>query len=116
MRIENWSEDIILVDLHREPQMGDELKTITDVINDRDDCDVILDFSGVDIITSPSLSKLLKLRQLLADCGHRLVLCNLCDFTRGAFKVTGLDGFFELADDRSAASATLESVGVGETD
>ena len=28
MRIQNWSEDIILVDLQREPQMMDELKTV----------------------------------------------------------------------------------------
>ena len=108
MGIQNWSEDIILVDLHREPQMGDELKTTIDIVHDRGDCDVILDFSNVDIITSPSLSKLLKLRKLLDDCGHRLVFCSIPAFTRNAFKVTGLDGFFEVVDDRSAASATLQ--------
>lgn len=116
MGIENWSDDIILADLHREPQLGGELKTVTDIINDRCDCDVILDFSGVDIITSPSLSKLLKLRQLLGDCGHQLVFCNICDFTKSAFKITGLDGFFEIADDRTAASVKLGFVTANEPD
>ena len=110
MAMQNLSEDIISVDLHREPQMGDELKTVTDIVNDRGDCDVILDFSSVDIITSSSLSKLLKLRQLLVDCGHRLIFCSMNNFTREAFKVTGLDGIFELADDKVTASAELQGV------
>lgn len=116
MGIQNWSEDIILAELHREPQLEGELKTVIDIVNDRGGCDVILDFSDVDIITSSGLSKLLKLRQLLIDLGHRLVFCSVCDFTKSAFKVTGLDGFFELADDKLDASARLESVRVSEPD
>ena len=110
MEIQNLSEHIVLVDLHREPQMRDELKTVTDIVRDRGDCDVIIDFSDVDIITSSSLSTLLVLRQSLTDCGHRLIFCNINTFTKSAFKVTGLDGIFELADDKSAASAELQSV------
>ena len=110
MEIQNWSEDVILVDLHREPQMADELTTVTDIVNDRGDCDVILDFSSVDIITSSSLSKLLKLRKLLADCGHRLVFSNVAPATRGIFTVTGLDGIFEVADDKFVALASLQIV------
>ncbi len=107
MGVQNWSDDVILSELHREPQLEEELKTVIDIVKDRGDCDVILDFSDVDIITSPSLSKLLKLRQSLIDCGHRLIFCNVGEFTRSAFKVTGLDGLFELVDNRSAASVTL---------
>ena len=110
MGIQNWSEDIILADLHREPQMVDELTTVTDIVNDRSDCDVILYFSNVDIITSSSLSKLLKLRQLLTDCGHRLIFCSINSFTKSAFKITGLDGIFELTDDKFAASEELQSI------
>ncbi|TFG49448.1 MAG: hypothetical protein E4H40_02985, partial [Candidatus Brocadiia bacterium] len=68
MGIQNWSEDIILVDLPQEPNMGDELKTVIEMVRDRGDCEVVADFSEVDIITSSSISKLLKLRKLLADC------------------------------------------------
>jgi anti-anti-sigma factor len=107
MVVQNWSDDIVLAELHREPQLEEELKTVIDIVKDRGDCDVILDFSDVDIITSPSLAKLLKLRQSLMDCSHRLIFCGVGEFTRSAFKVTGLDGLFELADDRSTASAAL---------
>ena len=52
MGIQNWSENIILVDLPAEPLMSDELKTIADIVRDRGDCDVVMDFSNIDIITS----------------------------------------------------------------
>jgi anti-anti-sigma factor len=110
MGIQDWSEDVVLVDLPEEPQMGDELKTVTEIIRDRGNCDVVIDFSNVDIITSSSLSKLLKLRKLLADCSHRLVFCNVAPATRGIFTVTGLDGVFEFADDKFVALASLQIV------
>ena len=110
MGIQNWSEDVILVDLPAEPQMGSELEAVIDIVRSRGDCDVVLDFSAVDIVTSSSLSKLLKLRKLLADCEHRLVFCNVAPATKGIFTVTGLDGIFELADDKFVALASLQIV------
>lgn len=111
MGIQNWSEDIILVDLPSEPEMGEELKTITEMVRDRGDCEVVVDFSRVDIITSSSLSKLLRLRKLVGDCGHRLVFCSVAPATRGIFTVTGLDGVFEIVDDKFIALASLQMVG-----
>jgi anti-anti-sigma factor len=111
MGIQNWSEDVILVDLPGEPEMGEELTTVTQMVRDRGDCDVVVDFAGVDIVTSSSLSKLLKLRKLLTDCGHRLVFCSVAPATKGIFTVTGLDGIFEIADDKFVALAGLQMVG-----
>ena len=108
MGIQNWSENIVLVDLPQEPEMGDELKAVTEIIRDRGDCDMVVDFSSIDIVTSSSLSKLLKLRKLVGDCGHRLVLCNVAIATKGIFSVTGLDGVFEFSDDKSAALASIK--------
>jgi len=110
MGIQDWSDDIVLVDLPKEPNMGDELKTVIEIVRDRGNCDVVMDFSSIDIVTSSSLSKLLKLRKLLADCGHRLVFCNVAAATKGIFTVTGLDGVFELADDKFVALASLQIV------
>jgi len=110
MGIQDWSEDVILVDLPQEPEMGDELKTVTEMVRDRGNCEVVIDFSSVDIITSSSLSKFLKLRKLLGDCGHRLIFCNVAPATKGIFTVTGLDGIFEIADDKFIALASLQMV------
>jgi anti-anti-sigma factor len=108
MGIQNWSENIILVDLPAEPLMGDELKTITDIAKDRDDCDVVVDFSAIDIITSSSLSKFLKLRKILTDANRELVFCNVAPATKGIFAVTGLEGIFKVADDKFVALAGLQ--------
>ena len=110
MGIQNWSENIVLVDLPQEPQIGDELTSVTEIARDRGDCDVVIDFSSVDIITSSSLSKLLKLRKLQVDCGHQLVFCNVAIATKGIFTVTGLDGVFDIVDDKFVALASLQLV------
>ncbi len=111
MTIHNLSQNVVLVELHREPGMPADVKAATDIIQKRGDCDLILDFSDVDIMASSSLAQLLRLRQLLLDCGHRLILCGVNSFTRSAFKVTGLEGIFELVDDKAAASAELQVAG-----
>jgi anti-anti-sigma factor len=110
MGIQNWSDEIILVDLPQEPEIGDELNAVTEMVRDRGDCDVVIDFSRVDIVTSSSLSKLLKLRKLLVDCGHRFVFCSVAAATKGIFTVTGLDGIFEIAEDKFVALAGLQMV------
>lgn len=110
MGIQNWSEDVILVDLSPEPNMGEELKTLTTIVRDRGDCDVVIDFAEIDIITSSSLSALLRLRKLMGDCGHRLVFCSVAPATKGVFAVTGLDGVFEIVDDKFLALAGLQIV------
>ena len=110
MGIQNWSEEIVLVDLPAEPQIVDELKDVTEMVRDRGDCDVVIDFSSVDIITSSSLSALLRLRKLLVDCGHQLVFCSVAPATKGIFTVTGLDGVFEIVDDKFVALAGLQIV------
>jgi anti-anti-sigma factor len=110
MGIQNWSEDIILVDLPAEPQIGEEIKAATAMVRDRGNCEVVIDFSSVDIITSSSLSALLRLRKLLSDCGHRLVFCNVAAATKNIFTLTGIDEIFEFAEDKFVALASLQLV------
>ena len=107
MGIQDWSEDTILVDLLQEPEMRDELETITEKVRDRGGCNVVIDFTGVGIVTSSSLSMLLNLRKKLSDSSHKFVLCSVSSSTKGIFMITGLDGNFEFANDKSEALASL---------
>ncbi|MDT8301951.1 MAG: STAS domain-containing protein [Sedimentisphaerales bacterium] len=107
MEIQDWPEDIILVNLHGEPQMGNELMTVTEIVRNRGDCDVVIDFSDVDIITSTSLSKLLKLRKILSDNDHKLVFCSVALATKRIFLVTGLEKISKFADDKFMALESL---------
>jgi hypothetical protein len=72
--MENFSQATMFVNLAPEPKMCDELETINGTLCDMGDCDVVVDFSSADIVTASSLSKLLKLRQMLVDSGRRLLL------------------------------------------
>ena len=100
--IDNFPQDTLLVDLAPEPQMCDELDSISQTMSAMSDRDVVVDFSNADIVTASSLSKLMKLRQMLTGSGRRLVLCGLSHNTRGIFSKTALDHVFEFAANKSA--------------
>ncbi len=108
MAIQDWSENIFLVDLPQEPDMGEELQGAIDAAREKGNCDMVIDFSAVDIIASSSISKLLRLRKLLTDCGRQLVFCNVAAATKGIFTVTGLDEVFEFAPDKFTALTGLQ--------
>ncbi len=111
MSIYCWSKDVILVDLPGEMDRHDELQRVTGMLRDGDDCDVVIDFSRVDVIGGACLARLLEIRKLVAECGHRLTLCSVAPATRGVFTVARLEDLFEFAEDRFAALAVPQLVG-----
>ncbi len=111
MGIQNWSDNIVLVNLAQEPQLGEELQTVIQMVKEKPYSDVVVDFADVDIITSSSIAKLLKLRKALLDGNHRLVLSSVNRRTHGVFAVTGLDSVFEFVEDQFLALAGLQLVG-----
>jgi anti-anti-sigma regulatory factor len=108
MGIENIGEDVILVTLPAEPRITDELKHINEIVSKRNDCDVIIDFSNVEIITSFSISNLMILRSLLHEPEHQLIFCKVSVPTKCIFTVAGLDTIFKFAEDKDAALAAVQ--------
>jgi len=108
MGIQNWSDEIILVNLAKEPQMGEELQVVIDTAGNRGNCDVVVDFADVDIVTSSSIAKLLKLRETLSGCGQKIVFCSANAKTKKIFTMTGLESVFEFVDDQFVALAGLQ--------
>ena len=108
MGIQNWSESVIFADLAAEPQMSEELETVIEIVNDRDNCDVVVDFAAAELITSSSLARLLNLHKSLKSSGHQLVLCGLSERTRSVFEITGLEEVFTFVDDHFVALASLQ--------
>jgi anti-anti-sigma regulatory factor len=84
-------------------ERADELKNLNEVISDKSQCDVIIDFAGVEIINSWNISNLLILRDMLEKAGRKLVLCNVNTATKCIFVVAGLSETFVFAKNRSAA-------------
>jgi anti-anti-sigma factor len=109
MGIRNFSEDVLLADLpFEELQMGNELKNLNEIVITRSECDVVIDFSKVEIVTSSDISNLLAVRALLREHGRQLILCSVSTLTKGIFTVAGLDAVFEFADDKHAALAAMQ--------
>ncbi len=91
MSIENWSENIVVVELQEDPAFADDLASVIEQAAVRNDVDVVLDFAGVNYVNSSNIAKLLKLRKRLINNKRRLVLCGIDTNVWGLFLVTGLD-------------------------
>ena len=109
MAIKNHSNSMIMVELPPEPDIRKELDTLMNVLHAGSNCDVIIDFSEVDIMTSMTLSGFLMVRELLAKTGRRLIFCNTCSITRDIFTITCFDGIFEFTNDKEKAVQMLET-------
>jgi anti-anti-sigma factor len=109
MSMQNWSDEMILVELPAEPETTDELERVVRAVRDRGDCGVVVDLSGVTVLTSTSLAALLRLKKLLDDCGRPLQLCSVGRATQGIISLTGLDEVFEMVGDRFDALARAEA-------
>ncbi len=109
MGIQNPTEDVLFVDLpFKEPDIGSELKHLNEVVSSRSECDVVIDFFRVELITSSSISNLMILRKLLQERGRQLLLCNVAVMTKYIFTVAGLDAIFDFVDDHFAALAAVK--------
>lgn len=104
MGIQNLSENLIYVELPSNGQeISDEIKNVNEIVTAGKVCDVIVDFTKVEIINSWNISNLLILRGLLEEKGRQLILCNVCTITRCIFVVAGLAGIFVFVDDKASA-------------
>ena len=108
MSTQNWSEEITLINLTREPDMSNELQTLIQSVRKNPAKDIVIDMSNVDIISSSSIAKLLKLRKILKQNSHRLVISSVTPQTRKIFELTGLENVFEFVEDKVVALAGLQ--------
>jgi anti-anti-sigma regulatory factor len=110
MGIQKLSKDILFVELpHDGSKRSDELKQVNETVGNEGNCDVIIDFSNVEIVNSWNISNLLILRDLLQKAGHQLVLCGVTTVTKCIFVVAGLSEVFTFVDDKSAALEMIQN-------
>ena len=108
MEIRNLSNDVLLITIRKGQHSCNELTSANQIIAEQGNYDVIVDFSGLEIVTSLIIGRLIELRNLLRQRGHRLILCNVHFLSKCVFRVVGLRSVFEFAEDKSAALAALE--------
>ena len=109
MPIQNWSDDVLLVELADDPQFTDDLTSLLETVEKRNDYDVVLNFQNVNFLNSSNIAKLLKLRKLVAVSHRRkLKLCAVNTHVWGVFLVTGLDKIFDVYDDVASGMLSLQ--------
>lgn len=109
MSIKDWSDNIVLAELQDDPQFSDDLNAIQDLVQKRNGCHVVLDFTNVTFLNSSNIAKLLKLRKILhTEAPGRLRLCGIQTGVWGVFLVTGLDKIFEFCDDVASGLASVQ--------
>jgi len=101
--IKNFLDDVLLVSLPAEPQLGDELEAINEIACERCERDVIIDLSEVKILTSESICSLMILDKYLSGAGRQLVFCGTSPEIRHVFQRTGLEAMFQFAEDEYSA-------------
>ncbi|MHC4387145.1 MAG: STAS domain-containing protein [Planctomycetota bacterium] len=110
MGIQNISDNVLLVSLPgEEPHIAEEIKHVNEVATEKCACNVIIDFTGVELITSSTISNLIILHRFLLTQSCKLVLTNLAFVTKCILTVAGLDKVFEFADDPSVAVNAIQS-------
>jgi anti-sigma B factor antagonist len=75
--------------------------------NDGSPLRVVLDFTGVDLISSSLLGKLILLQRRIDSSGGRLRLCELSPTVHAVFRTSNLDRLFALDRDRAASLSAL---------
>ena len=108
MPIENWSDNILVVDVQDDPAFTDELNALIEELDVRKDVDVVLNFAGVSYVNSSNIAKLLKARKKLISTRRRLVLCGISTNVWGLFLVTGLDKVFDFVDNVATGLASVQ--------
>jgi anti-anti-sigma regulatory factor len=109
VKIESLAGDIIVFSVRGEPDLGDELRAITEMVAGDVDSNVIIDFVCVDIIRSSSLTEMLKLRQVLVVRSRQLVLCNMHPLTQSIMEITDLNRVFVIVADKQAGVSLIRS-------
>jgi anti-anti-sigma factor len=107
MPIQNWSDEIVVVELADDPQFTDDLTSVTETVEDTAR-HVVLNFAAVGFINSSNVAKLLRLRKVMGTQRRRLVFCEVNTQVWGVFLVTGLDKIFSFTNDISTALASLQ--------
>lgn len=97
--------DRLLFDDKTVRELADQLNAA--LPNDGKPLRLVLDFSGVDLISSSLLGKLILLLRRVEGGGGRLRLCELSPTVQSVFKTSNLDKLFVILRDRTAALAEI---------
>jgi hypothetical protein len=113
MWVENTTDHtyVLCTAASREMELLRELDIINEVVQGRDDCCVIMSLADIEILTSSTISRLIKLHNLLSGHGRMLVLCKVSLPLKGIFSKEDPGSPLNYAADIFAAKAMIKKTG-----
>jgi len=83
---------------------------LVDLVDDKDRKNILINFEGVDYLSSTMLGKLVVLHKRLVQKKGKLKLCCIKASIREVFEITHLDRVFDIREDERDA---MEAFGLG---
>ena len=113
MWVENTTDHtyVLCTAASREMELQRELEIINEVVRGRDDCYVVMSLADIELITSSTISQLLKLHNSLSEQGRMLILCKVSLPAKGIFSKVGHGSVFNFAADIFAAKEMIKKTG-----
>ena len=90
MNQQPWSKPLVIVRLPAEPQLYDELETVTQVAVNQPGSDILIDLEGVERIDPRSMLSLIILKGLLKKSTRRLGFCHIHPAVEDSLRKRGL--------------------------
>ena len=113
MTLNQWSEDVLILELQNEPDFSEDTDSLIRKLKDSDILvpDVIIDLQQVTTLNSSNLGALIECKRILEQKDRRMIVCNISDSIWSTMLATGLDQVFTFIEDTTTA---LTSLMVGE--
>ncbi len=108
MTNQQWSDQILVVEMGDDPQFTDKLNNLTLRLERNPSLDVVLDMREVNQIYSSNISQLLRVRAAVISNKRRLFLAETRTQVWGVLQEISLDKKFDVADDVASALTSLE--------
>jgi len=92
--------------IHDEVTVGELARELSDLVEAQNLKHLVLNFGGVEFVSSATLGKLIVLDRKCKSAGGWLRMCRVSPAIQEVFRVTKLDRLFDVRDAESEAVAT----------
>ncbi len=108
MTNQQWSDQILVVEMGDDPQFTDKLSNLTERLERNPSLDVVLNMGGVNQIYSSNIAQLLRVRAAVIANERRLFLAEIRAQVWDVLQAVRLDEKFDTADEVAIALRSLQ--------
>jgi anti-anti-sigma factor len=111
MTLNQWDENILILELQDEPDFSEDTDTLLLTLRGGEEPfpNVIIDLQNVATLNSSNLGALIEIKKILQTKDKRMVVCNISDSIWSTMLATGLDQVFEFIEDTTTALLLIGS-------